>query len=197
AGGAALSRGARPRGHHRATRLRRRAHSSVQHRRRCVRSGGPAGVRIAAGRHRDGHGAPHAGAVRPRLGRRVHPERRCCGCRRAAHHGEVVTVGAIVPLPLPTWGLSVTEGKIVGWLVREGAEIAVGDEVLEVETEKIDGNVEATDAGHLRRTVAEVGRTYPVKALLGVLADPSVPDEQVDAFIAGYVIPEAGDGDEA
>jgi pyruvate dehydrogenase E2 component (dihydrolipoyllysine-residue acetyltransferase) len=94
---------------------------------------------------------------------------------------------------MPKWGLSMTEGKVVSWLVAEGDEIAVGTEVMEVETEKIDGNVEATDAGHLRRAVAEVGRSYPVKALLGVLADPSVPEADIDAFIGSYVVPAAED----
>jgi pyruvate dehydrogenase E2 component (dihydrolipoamide acetyltransferase) len=58
--------------------------------------------------------------------------------------------------------------------------------------------VEATDAGRLRRLVAEEGQTYPVKALLGVLADETVSDADIDAFIAGYVVPideEEGDED--
>jgi pyruvate dehydrogenase E2 component (dihydrolipoyllysine-residue acetyltransferase) len=104
-----------------------------------------------------------------------------------------VTAAEIVPLVMPKWGLSMTEGKVVSWLVVEGDHIDVGTEVMEVETEKIDGNVEATDAGHLRRAVAEVGHSYPVKALLGVLADPSVPEADIDAFIASYVVPAAED----
>jgi pyruvate dehydrogenase E2 component (dihydrolipoamide acetyltransferase) len=89
-------------------------------------------------------------------------------------------------LGMPKWGLSMTEGRVVGWLVEEGAEVAVGDEVAEVETEKINGVVESPAAGVLRRRVASEGDVIPVGGLLGVIADASVPDEDVDAFVAEF-----------
>ena len=95
----------------------------------------------------------------------------------------------ITPVVMPKWGLSMKEGKVVGWLVGDGDDIDVGTELMDVETDKINGTVEATDAGRLRRRVAEEGHTYRVKALLGVLADEAVSDEDIDAFIAGYVVP--------
>jgi len=89
-------------------------------------------------------------------------------------------------LGMPKWGLSMTEGRLVGWLVDEGADIAVGDEVAEVETEKINGVVESPAAGVLRRRVAAEGDVIPVGGLLGAIADASVPDADVDAFIADF-----------
>jgi pyruvate dehydrogenase E2 component (dihydrolipoamide acetyltransferase) len=97
--------------------------------------------------------------------------------------------GGITPVVMPKWGLSMKEGKVVTWLVADGEDIAVGTELMDVETDKISGAVEAADGGHLRRRVAEEGQTYPVKALLAVLADDSVSDDDIDAFIAGYVVP--------
>jgi pyruvate dehydrogenase E2 component (dihydrolipoamide acetyltransferase) len=89
-------------------------------------------------------------------------------------------------LGMPKWGLSMTEGRLVEWLVEEGADVAVGDEVAEVETEKINGVVESPVAGVLRRRVAGEGDVVAVGGLLGVVAEADVPDADIDAFIAEF-----------
>jgi pimeloyl-ACP methyl ester carboxylesterase len=88
------------------------------------------------------------------------------------------------------------EGTVSAWLVDEGAEIGVGTPIIDVETDKISNAVEAPDPGLLRRKVAQAGETLPVKALLGVLADASVSNAEIDAFVAGYVVPAAEADDE-
>jgi pyruvate dehydrogenase E2 component (dihydrolipoamide acetyltransferase) len=92
----------------------------------------------------------------------------------------------IQKLGMPKWGLSMTEGRVVAWLVDEGAEIAVGEEVAEVETEKINGAVESPVAGVLRRRMAAEGDVIPVGGLLGVVADAAVADADIDAFVADF-----------
>jgi pyruvate dehydrogenase E2 component (dihydrolipoamide acetyltransferase) len=99
---------------------------------------------------------------------------------------EVTTPAGVTRLGMPKWGLSMREGKVTDWLVAEGDEVSEGTELFEVETEKIDGAVESPAAGVLRRRVAEVGAVVPVGGLVGVLADPSVPDADVDAFVAAF-----------
>jgi pyruvate dehydrogenase E2 component (dihydrolipoamide acetyltransferase) len=92
----------------------------------------------------------------------------------------------IEKLGMPKWGLSMTEGRLLEWLVDEGAELAVGDDVAEVETEKLNGVVESPSAGVLRRRVAAVGDVVPVGGLIGVLADAAVSDQEIDAFVADF-----------
>jgi pyruvate dehydrogenase E2 component (dihydrolipoamide acetyltransferase) len=67
-----------------------------------------------------------------------------------------------------------------------GGALAKGAPLLDVETEKIVNSVEAPVAGTLRKIVAETGSTESVGALIAVFADASVPDAEIDAFIAGF-----------
>jgi len=105
-------------------------------------------------------------------------------------------MSTITPIVMPKWGLSMKEGTVMAWLVEEGARIAVGTPILEVETDKIANAVEAADPGLLRRRIAKEGELLPVKALLGVMADADVADAEIDAYVAAYVTP-APEADEA
>jgi len=93
---------------------------------------------------------------------------------------------AIKPIVMPKWGLAMQEGMVAKWLVEEGAPIKSGDEILDIETSKIANVYESPVAGPLRRRLVGEGETVPVGALLGVVAESSVSDAELDAFVARF-----------
>jgi pyruvate dehydrogenase E2 component (dihydrolipoamide acetyltransferase) len=94
--------------------------------------------------------------------------------------------GAIQPIVMPKWGLAMQEGALIKWLVKDGDKIRPGMEICDIETSKITNAMESTIAGTLRRRVVEEGTTLPVGALLGIVADSTVDDAAIDAFIAKF-----------
>lgn len=87
-------------------------------------------------------------------------------------------------LTMPKWGLTMEEGTILSWLVEEGDAIEVGDEVVEIETDKITQPVESTVAGIMRRQIGEEDEVYPVQTLIAIIAAEDVSDEEIDAYLA-------------
>ena len=93
----------------------------------------------------------------------------------------IAPAGNVIPILMPKAGQSMEEGTLVKWHVAPGANIKKGDVIFEIETDKANMEVEATDGGRLSRIVLPEGKTLAVLQPVAYLADN---DADVDAFIA-------------
>lgn len=86
---------------------------------------------------------------------------------------------------MPKWGLTMTAGTVTDWFRGEGEEVAAGDPLLTVETEKAVNDVEAPADGVLRKIVAAAGTEVPVSGPVAVIlaADEVLSDEELAALI--------------
>ena len=73
---------------------------------------------------------------------------------------------------LPQWGMEMQDGVIVRWLKQVGDSVQEGEPLVEIETAKIQTELESTVSGVLDRIVAQEGEIVPIRGLLCVIADP-------------------------
>src|SRR5581483_7482680 len=89
---------------------------------------------------------------------------------------------------VPTFGESVVEATVGRWLKREGEAVAVGEPVVELETEKVNSEVAADESGILERILRREGETVQpgdVLALIGpAVASPGTTSEGDGAIAA-------------
>ena len=72
---------------------------------------------------------------------------------------------------MPKWGMSMQEGLLAQWLVAVGDVVEDGQALATVETEKVDADVEAPEAGTVVELLAEPGDTVAVGTVIARL-DP-------------------------
>src|SRR5919197_6767056 len=72
---------------------------------------------------------------------------------------------------MPQLGETVAEGKITQWFKAAGDAIKPGDNLFEIETDKVSMEVPATAAGVLAEIRVPAGEVAPVGAVVAVIAD--------------------------
>ena len=76
-------------------------------------------------------------------------------------------------LLMPQLGETVAEGKITKWFKSAGDAVKPGDNLFEIETDKVSMEVPATVAGTLTEIRVIAGEIAPIGAIVGVIADGS------------------------
>ena len=72
---------------------------------------------------------------------------------------------------VPRWGITMEQGKVVGWSVAVGDQVEKGQELVELETEKMVNVVEAPATGVLREIFFGEGEIAVVGELLAIIAE--------------------------
>ena len=107
---------------------------------------------------------------------------------------------------MPRLSDSMEEGTVLQWLKKVGDEIAVGDELVEIETDKANMAYESDVAGQLTEIVADEGETLAIGSVIARIGGDETPpveetpesDEPAPAPVATATEesepPAAGDG---
>ncbi|WP_254612513.1 E3 binding domain-containing protein [Haloterrigena gelatinilytica] len=86
-------------------------------------------------------------------------------------------------IKMPKLGLEMERGIVLEWTVDEGETVDEGDVLVEVESEKSIGEVDAREDGALRHVYVEEGEEVPPGTPIGILAAPDadISDLRADA----------------
>ena len=84
-------------------------------------------------------------------------------------------------LNMPQMGYDMEEGTVIRWLVEEGADVAIGDAVAEIETDKAAVDFESPVAGVLLKVLVAEGTTVPVGETIAIVGDAGEDLTAVDS----------------
>src|SRR3984957_19835640 len=99
---------------------------------------------------------------------------------------------AFMDVLMPQLGETVAEGKITQWFKSAGEPVKTGDNLFEIETDKVSMEVPATTAGVLSEIRVSAGAVVPVGAVVAVIADGTATAANPPRVAASPVKPDAG-----
>lgn len=91
-------------------------------------------------------------------------------------------------LVMPKFGLTMSEGSIAKWHKKEGDVIKKGDELFDVETDKLTNTVSAEEDGILRKIIVDKGKSAKVAEPVGIIAQA---DEDITDVLSNLGIENA------
>jgi pyruvate dehydrogenase E2 component (dihydrolipoamide acetyltransferase) len=89
---------------------------------------------------------------------------------------------------MPSVLADATEAAIANWLVGPGDKVAVGDPMVEIETEKAVVEYQAEEPGIVGRLVLAAGEAGEVGAAMAVLIGEGETDADIDAALGGGAV---------
>ena len=90
------------------------------------------------------------------------------------------------PITMPKWGLAMKEGSIIKWFKEIGDEIKKGENLVEIETEKVVNEMESPESGTLLKKCIEEDVKVNVGSLIAIYGDSSVSDKEIEKFISEF-----------
>lgn len=92
-----------------------------------------------------------------------------------------------VEIKMPKLGMTMKEGKVSRWFKKEGDSVQGGEDLYEIETEKITNKVESPATGILFQIVVPEGTVVPIGAIIGIIAEPGEQPERIEGIRIGEV----------
>lgn len=99
---------------------------------------------------------------------------------------STIQPGMIQPITMPKWGIEMQQGTVTAWHKSLGETVRRGDDLVDIETDKIVNTVESPVSGVLRRILADDGDEKSVGELIGICVEGDPSEHDIDAFIASF-----------
>ena len=84
---------------------------------------------------------------------------------------------------MPKQGLQMTEGTIIEWKKKEGDTVEEGEILFEIETDKLNIDIDSPATGTLLAIIRQEGDTVPITEVIGLIGDPG---EDVSGLINNH-----------
>jgi pyruvate dehydrogenase E2 component (dihydrolipoamide acetyltransferase) len=95
-------------------------------------------------------------------------------------------------IEMPKLSDTMSEGKILSWKKKEGDQVSAGEVLAEIESDKANMEMEAYDAGYLRKQLVPEGGSAPVGAAIAIITEDPAEDIAGALQSAGKAKPEGG-----
>jgi pyruvate dehydrogenase E2 component (dihydrolipoamide acetyltransferase) len=91
-------------------------------------------------------------------------------------------------IEMPALSSTMKKGKVVKWCKGEGDVVEKGDLLYEVETDKVNVEVESLTSGFLRKILVAEGIEVPIKTPIAVITESM--DEDISAMVEATPVPD-------